>query len=260
MVHPPTLPDEVTVLPGTDVAGEWVRFQPSEPLHYSHDICVPMSAEELDRVVDRLGLVSGSAVLDIACGHVEMLMSIGERARTEGTGLDLSPWALTRAVERSRTRPSRGRIEWWLGHGRSAPRRSWDVATCLGAPWICHGFAGTVRALRDRVLPGGRVAIGDLRLRAGIDPGELPGSVTTRSDQLAAFSDLDTEPVAEIVSADSSWRTYSVRVIANAAAYAVGTEGDPERDRRAAARAWIDDLERDRRTMVWSVWIVRRRC
>lgn len=118
---------------------------------------------------------------------------------------------------------------------------------------------GTVRALRDRVVPGGRVAIGDLRLRSGVDPDGLPGSATSRSDQLAAFSALNLEPVAEIVSADASWRAYAARVITNAELYAVGAEGDPGRDHRAAARAWMDDLERDRRTMVWNVWVARRR-
>lgn len=258
MVHPPPLPDEVIVLPGTDVEGEWARFQASEPLHHTHDICVPMTSAEVDRVVERLGAVDGSTILDIACGHGELLLRIGERARIEGTGLDLSPWAITRAVERSRMRPTRGRIEWWLGHGRSTPRRAWDVASCLGASWIWHGFRGTVRALRDRVVPGGRIAIGDLRLRSGVDPDELAGSVPTHSGQLAVFADLDLEPVAEIVSADASWRDYRERVIANAAVYAIGAEGDPERDRRAAAREWMDDLERDRRTMVWSVWVARR--
>lgn len=91
IVRPPKLPNDVIVLPGTDIAGEWARFKSSEPLHHSHDICAPMSDEELRRVVERLGVGPGSSVLDIACGHGELLISISEQTSIQGTGVDLSP-------------------------------------------------------------------------------------------------------------------------------------------------------------------------
>lgn len=259
MIDPPPLPDEVLVVPGTDVDAEWVRFRSSEPLHHTHEICVPMSGAELDRVIRLLGVRTGTRVLDVACGHGELLLRIGERTLIRGTGIDLSPWAVTRAVERSHARPVRGRIEWWLGDGRSLPGTGWSTAACLGASWIWHGFRGTARALRDRVRPGGRIAVGDLRLRDGADSNALPGSVPTRAEQLGALTGLDLRPIAEVTASDASWRAYRDRVVANAASYALGAEGDPERDRRAMAGEWVEDLERDRRTLVWSVWIAQRR-
>jgi len=259
VIHPPPLPDEVIVLPGTDVDGEWVRFRSSEPLHHTHEICVPMSSVELDRVVRLLRVRAGTRVLDVACGHGELLLRMGERTSIQGTGVDLSPWAVTRAVERYHARAVRGRIEWWMGDGRSLSGTGWGAAACLGASWIWHGFRGTARALRDRVLPGGRVAVGDLRLREGADPDALPGTVPTRAGQLEALTDLGLRPIAEVAASDASWRAYRDRVLANAASYALGAEGDPDRDRRAMAREWIEDLERDRRALVWSVWIAQRR-
>lgn len=258
MMSIPPLPDEVVVLDGTDVAGEWERFQPYEPLHHLQRICNPMSDIELDRVIDALAPAPGMRVVDIGCGPGELLLRIARRHDVRAVGVDRSPWMITRACERSREQTLHGRVEWWLGDGRDAAAgEEWDLAGCLGASWVWHGFAGTARALGNRVRPGGRIAVGDLRLRRGADPGHLPGSVLTRSDQIGALEGLGLTPLVELVSDDESWRAYHQRVIANAELYAVGCEGDPQRDRRALAREWMEDFERDRRVMVWSVWVAQ---
>ena len=259
MMPTPPLPDDVVVLDGTDVEGEWERYQPYEPLHHAQEICNPMSDAELDGVIAALGPASGMRVVDIGCGPGELLLRIAGRHAVSAVGVDRSPWMITRAWERSRTRSLPGRVEWWLGDGKDAGAgEGWDLASCLGASWVWHGFAGTARALCHRLRPGGRMAIGDLRLRHGADPGELPGSVLTRSDQIGVLEALGLSPLVELVSDDESWRAYHQRVIANAELYAVGSEGDPFRDRRALAREWMEEFERDRRMMTWSVWVAQR--
>jgi SAM-dependent methyltransferase len=258
MMSIPHLPDGVIVLNGTDVEQEWERFQPYEPLHHLQQICNPMSDAELDRVIDALAPGPGHRIVDIGCGPGELLLRIASRHDVSAVGVDRSPWMITRAYERSQDQSLPGRVEWWLGDGRDAAAgEEWDLATCLGASWVWHGFAGTARALRNRLRPGGRIAIGDLRLRHGADPALLPGSVLTRSDQIGALGRLGLTPLVELVSEDDSWRAYHQRVIANAELYAVGFEGDPLRDRRAMAREWMEDFERDRRVMVWSVWVAQ---
>lgn len=258
MMSIPHLPDGVVVLDGTDVEGEWDRFQPYEPLHHLQRICNPMSDAELDRVIDALDPGPGHRIVDIGCGPGELLLRIASHHDVSAVGVDRSPWMITRAYERSLDQPLPGRVEWWLGDGKDAAAgEEWDLATCLGASWVWHGFTGTARALRNRLRPGGRIAIGDLRLRHGADPTLLPGSVLTRSDQIGALGQLGLTPLVELVSEDDSWRAYHQRVIANAELYAVGFEGDPLRDRRAMAREWMEDFERDRRVMVWSVWVAQ---
>ena len=258
VTHPP-LPDAVAVLDATDVEGEWERFQPYEPLHHLQDICNPMSAGELERVISALDPARRRRVLDVGCGPGELLLRLAARHDLDAVGVDRSPWMITRAYERSRARSLRGRVQWWLGDGASVETHEpWDLAVCLGASWVWHGFVGTARALRNRVRPGGRIAVGDLRLRVGADPAEVPGSVLTAADQIGALEGLGLRPIVEMVSDDASWRAYHARVIANAELYAVGSEGHPERDRRDMARAWMEEFERDRKTLTWSVWVAER--
>ena len=236
MIPTPEIPAEVEVMPDLDLDEAWERYQPFEPLHFGQDILNPMSDAELDRVVEALGVRAGMRILDVACGHGEMLLRIASRLPVEAHGLDESPWAITRAAQRARTREMRGTIRWWLGHGAEAPLGPFDVVTCIGASWIWHGFSGTVRAVARRVAPGGTVAIGDLRVREGAAVDE--GRVIARAEQIEAILAAGLSPTGELVASDASWREYQERILACAEAYAAGTPGHPLRDRRRMAASY----------------------
>lgn len=261
MQHPP-LPPEIVVLPGTDVEGEWERFHFFEALHHSMTICNPMSAEHLDRVIQLLAPADGEAVIDIACGHGELLRRIANDVHIDGVGVDLSPWVLVRARERASAAAPRGSLEWWLGSGAAVPREPrWDVATCLGAPWIFHGFAGTARALAARLRSGGRLAIGDLRLRPDADAelvGRLEGKPLDRLAQLAGLDAAGVEPIEELVVPYGWIMDYQERVTAAADAYAATYPDDPSMDFRREAAEGRTDFERDMQVLTWTVWVARK--
>ena len=261
MDHPP-LPSDIVVLPDTDVEGAWERFYPFEALHHLHEICNPMGHAELSAVLDGLSPTDRTHAIDIACGHGDLLIDMAGRASIYGVGVDLSPWVLLRARARAASAELAGSLEWWLGEGHSVPRRQhWDIATCLGGSWIWHGFAGTSRALAGRLQPGGRLAVGDLRLRdaaarVGLREAGLPAAATlTREEQHEILTGLGLEVLGEIVAPDEAWEAYHRTVIASADAYA----GEhPDADYRHLAASWMEDFQRDRQTLAWSVWIARK--
>lgn len=262
MDHPP-LPSDVLVLPDTDVEGAWERFFPFEALHHLHTICNPMRSAELSAVVDALAPEDRDRAVDVACGHGDLLLDMARRASIDGVGVDLSPWVVLRARDRASNLNLSGTLQWWLGDGRSVPRtHRWDIATCLGGSWIWHGFEGTTRALAARLRPGGRLAVGDLRLRDPADRERLqeagaPEAATASSvEQRALLNRLDLEVITEIVAPDAAWEGYHHQVIASADAYA---KEHPDADYRALAATWMEDFQRDRQTLAWSVWIARKR-
>ncbi|MDH5373198.1 MAG: methyltransferase domain-containing protein, partial [Acidimicrobiia bacterium] len=238
------------------------RFAPFEAMHHLHAICNPMDSVSLDTLLDHLNPTDGERMIDIACGHGEFLIRAAERARIEGVGLDLSPWVLTRALDRTKGRNLRGSVDWWLGEGAAlAKEQSWDITTCLGASWVWHGFTGTLRALASRTRPGGRLAIGDLRAKAGIDPATLESvigpntSMTTETDQIEAIRAAGLEPIDCYVSPDEAWAGYHRLVIESADTY----EGpDPAIDAKTMAREWQKEFERDHRVLEWTVWVARK--
>jgi hypothetical protein len=62
--------------------------------------------------------------------------------------------------------------------------------------------------------------------------------------------------IAEIVAPDEAWEDYHRTVIASADAYA---HEHPDADYRQLAASWMEDFQRDRQTLAWSVWVARKR-
>ncbi len=250
------LPGEVQILPGTDVDHAWRRFRPFEALHHRLAICNPLRPEDLDLLLDVLDPDDGQEWLDLACGHGELLIRAAERAAILGTGVDLSPWVLARAVHGARSRRLRGKLTWVLGDAAAYPERPHDVATCLGATWVFGDFSGTVSGLVRRVRPGGLIAIGDLQVRSVADRKALEGrpeaAAATRDEQIVALRALGVKPVAELVPPDEAWAAYHRGVIDSAKAY-----DDPAVavDYVAMARQWQRDYEDVRRHLAWTIWV-----
>jgi SAM-dependent methyltransferase len=255
----PALPNDVVVMPATDVDGEWERFRIFEALHHRMRICNPMTATDLEAVADVLNPLPGQRVLDIACGHGELLIRLAERAAIAGVGVDLSPWVIVRAHREAAQRPLQGTVKWWLGNAHElpvSPRR--DIVTCLGASWIWHGFAGTVRALATRTRPGGRIAIGDLRLRDGADADVVfaeHGRVSTKAEQAAVLAAAGVTPLLAFDAAPSSWLAYQDRILESVESYAEANPGPEATAFLREEAQWRLDHERDQRFMTWTVWV-----
>jgi len=257
----PALPAEIVVLPGTDVDGAWERFQVSEALHHSMSICSPATGPDLDEVLGYLDLGPDDRMLDVACGHGELLIRAAGRTAVDATGLDLSPWVLVRAIEESHRRDPAGSLSWWLGDGKDLPRDQWDVLTCLGASWIWNGFSGTAMAAAARTRPGGAVAIGDLVLKQGFDPAGIAaahGRVLTLDDQRQILRDAGIDPRDCIVASDAAFDAYEERVALSAAEYARLHPGEPAERCLADQRQWAADHRRDREFLTRVIWVGRR--
>jgi len=118
----------------------WLYY---EVTHRDHVFCNPIGELNVDRLIDLLELRDGQRVLDIACGHGEFLVRCRARAEIEALGVDLSPYASRRAAERG--------LDVLVMDGKEyVPEERFDVVACMGASWIWDGYAGTLKALRER--------------------------------------------------------------------------------------------------------------
>ena len=262
MTDRPGLPPGVVVLPGTDLEGEWERFRIFEALHHAMDICNPMTKGDLDCLVDALDPSDGERALDLACGHGELLLRMAARSSIEGMGVDLSPWVIARAAAKTGSASLPGSITWCVGQARTAGTdTSWDIATCLGASWVWHGFPGTVRALASRIGPGGRIAVGDLRLHEGADPdrvAEEHGRVPTREEQAEFLADAGLCDIDELALAPGGWDRYLERIAESAETWAAQHPGVEAERFVSESESWRLEHERDRAFLTWTVWTARR--
>lgn len=244
----------------------WDRFEVFEALHHSLAICNPMTSHQLDEVVEAAGAVAGHHVLDLACGSGEYLLRTAQRTAINGSGIDLSPWMISRAHRRAvnaTTSLSDGStLRWVLGDAAShevvvRP----DIAICVGAEWVWHDFRGTARALAAMVDVGGIAVIGAARLHCQANPEAVlatHGAIETIDDMAASLAEVGLTPLHRVDPTDSGWDAYlaQTRVAVNAW---------QRRHPGARSEQWVIDQsewwaarQRDRGVIGWSVWIAQK--
>ena len=125
----------------------------------------PLSPAHADHLFAALRVAQASSLLDLGCGWGELLRRAAQIAAPgcECVGVDSDPALLARAREAAaprgstRTTPAVRFVE--------ADATAWaelaEVVFCIGAAHAWGGAPAALRALRDRVLPGGRLLFGD---------------------------------------------------------------------------------------------------
>ena len=114
--------------------------------------------------VGLLHLPEGGRILDVACGKAEFLCLNVERYDVSATGIDLSPYTIEAARQNVAHRKLSDRIELLHMDGSKYapdPFESLDLASCIGASWVYKNHAGTLKALKEMVKPGGLVLVGE---------------------------------------------------------------------------------------------------
>jgi SAM-dependent methyltransferase len=200
----------------------------------------------------------GERMLDIACGHGELLIRAATHAAIRGVGIDLSPWVIARSSGSAHRTALQGTLEWRLGDAHDLRNDEvFDVVACLGASWIWHGFEGTVRAMVARTRTGGRIAIGDLRLRDDVDAATVTGTygrVLRVEEQAAMLERNGVTVTGRVDAADAAWDRYQERIAQSVRSWAEAHPG-PEADRYVdEADRWRREHETDRQFLRWTVW------
>ena len=238
-----------------------------ELTHSGHDLLNPFRPERLDLLGERLGLGAGSRVLDVACGHAEMLLRWHERHGSGGVGVDASPYTIARARRHKAARAPQADIE--LVHGRGedyATDERFDAACCIGASWIFKGHPGTLAALARFARPGGAIVTGEPYWKEEPPRAYLEAEGLQRDEfhDLAGCHrvalDLGLDLVWMAGSSLEDWDRYEMRQAAAVDAFAREHPDDPDLEALRARRRGYDAsyLAWGRRCLGWAIWVFRR--
>ena len=241
----------------------WLFF---EATHRDHRYCNPISAEAIAEMEPILGLRPGMRVLDIACGHAEMLVGFAERHGITGVGVDLSPYAAERAREKIAARVPDGRVT--LIEGRGEDFRTddpFDVVCLVGASWIWQGYEPTLRALTAFAKPGGLLVVGEPYWKQTPAPEYLEreelgaDDFPSLADYLACARELGLEPLWMRGASEQDWDRYEMDQGASLDRFARENPDHPDlaaiREKHVLARDTYLRWGRD--TLGFALWVFR---
>lgn len=123
----------------------------------------PTSAEKVTEIGRLAGLSAGMRVIDFGCGYAEALVLWAEKFGIAGEGIDIRPRAVQRAREKIAQHGLSERLQ--IIEGKGADHRftphSFDLAACIGASFVWGGFQAALKALKQAILPQGKIIIGE---------------------------------------------------------------------------------------------------
>ncbi len=112
--------------------------------------------DEVDFVERALGLLRPGQLLDLPCGEGRHALELARRGHRV-TGIDLSPYAVARAMDEARRAGLSA--EFRVGDMRSPPPGPFDGVCCLGnsISYLCHeDLRAFLRGVHGAVRPGAR--------------------------------------------------------------------------------------------------------
>jgi len=138
------------------------RDRISQIAHTEHSLSAPVSEERASQLLERLALPPDSSVVDLGCGQGAWLLLLASgRPDLRLVGVDISHSALAEARAASDQLGHAASIDWMQTDAATAPIGRHDAVICVGASHVFGGLDGTLKAIRERMKPGGRVILGD---------------------------------------------------------------------------------------------------
>ena len=121
-----------------------------------------MTDADLATIVEACRLEPADLAVDIGCGSGELLARLVLRWNCRGLGIDLSPFAIERARQRS------SEVEWRVGDGRTldVEPESAALVASIGATHVFGSLTDTLTAIVPLVGRGGFVVLGEGYWRA----------------------------------------------------------------------------------------------
>jgi SAM-dependent methyltransferase len=228
----------------------------------THVIQNPTSEEKVLLLGERLGLGSGSRVLDIASGRGGPALVLAGAYECTVEGFELRPEFHEVAVARAAEQQLSHLVSFQLADATAVelPHETYDAALCLGATFVYGGLADTVATLAPAVRPGGYVAVGEPYWRTLPLPEDYDdrNELFTSLEGTVTVFETDGLPVVSVIaSSEDDWDRYETLHWRSVEEWLAANPKDPE---AAELRARHEQYKRTylrfgRELLGWAIFV-----
>jgi SAM-dependent methyltransferase len=123
----------------------------------------PTTPEKMLDIGNVVGLGKNSRVIDFGCGFGETLALWASNFGVSGIGIDIREYACERARKKMKEHGISDRVQILCLNAAEYrfQKHYFNVAACIGATFIWHGFRPTILEMKDALQPNGKLVIGE---------------------------------------------------------------------------------------------------
>jgi len=241
-------------------------FRYHEISESSHRIMNPLSLGKLRLLGEICCIAAGTRLLDLACGKGEMLCLFARDLGACGVGIDIHLPFLAEARARATKLGVERAVTFIEGDAGDPPElgEGFDVVSCIGATWIAGGLSGTLELMRQRVVPGGWLLVGEVYWAEPPPPHVKQKYATGQgfadlAGTLDRFEAADLELVEMVLASPEDWDRYAASQWLNVSNWLAANPDDAEapeilEERNTSRRDYLAD---ERRCLGWGVFVLR---
>jgi SAM-dependent methyltransferase len=241
-------------------------FRYHEISESSHRILNPLSFDKVLLLGDICRIAKGTRLLDLACGKGEMLCIFARDLGASGVGIDIHAPHLADARARATELGVERAVTFIEGDAGDPPELGggFDIVSCIGATWIGGGLSGTLELMRQRVVPGGWLLVGEVYWAEPPPPHVKQKYATGQgfadlAGTLDRFEAADLELVEMVLASPEDWDRYAASQWLNVSDWLAANPDDAEapeilEERNSSRRGYLAD---ERSCLGWGVFVLR---
>lgn len=238
--------------------------------HAGLQLCNPISAAKVERILDSLDLKNGDKVADFGAWKCELLIRLIERYHVSAVAIELLESFLQEGRENASGRVSTDSLQFICQDARQFlrdnPAEQYKFTICNGSTGAFGGLTPTLEALKRHTFDGGYLLIGELFWKQKPSPAYLHAFGVMENEYLSHFENIKTAeamgltPLMAVTANDDEWDNYEWQGIRATENYCHANPEDPDCEAMLnIKRNWRDlYLQWGRDTLGYGLYLFRK--
>ncbi|WP_059173346.1 cyclopropane-fatty-acyl-phospholipid synthase family protein [Bacillus sp. FJAT-27445] len=136
--------------------------------HKNHSLYNPINVTKLNKVMELLSLTANDKVIDIGAGKGELLLQISKKYSSHCVAIEQYSGFIEQLEKNAKNRGIQNNVEVINQDAKTAIKtlnQEFSVGICIGSSHALGGYRNTIESLKNIVVKGGYIVLGELYWR-----------------------------------------------------------------------------------------------